>query len=88
MGKYINFIFPEEVVSYVKKKKSDRMCSFSEQEGRQNDREPLVVRGGGEKKGVGSCAQVDRMVLDMNISSSEVTRGKGENLLKMQGVWW
>lgn len=64
------------------------MCSFSEQEGRQNDREPLAVRGGGEKKGVGSCAQVDRMVLDTNISSSEVTRGKDENLLKMQGVWW
>ena len=43
MGKYINFIFTEEVVSYVKKKKkSDRMCSFSEQEESQNDRKPLI----------------------------------------------
>ena len=90
MGKYINFIFPDEVVSYVKKKKSDRMCWFSEQEESQNDREPLIVRGGGERKGVGSCAQVDRMALDVSMeSSSEVTRGKDENLLNMQGVlWW
>ena len=50
MGKYINFIFTEEVVSYVKKKKkSDRMCSFSEQEESQNDREPLIGVEGRKK---------------------------------------
>ena len=72
----------------LRKKKSDRMCSFSEQEESQNDREPLIVRGGGETKGVGFCAQAERMALDVNMeSSSEVTRGKDEHLLNVQGDW-
>lgn len=51
MEKHIYFIFPKELVSYVKKKKIDRLCSFLEQEERQNEKESLLVTGGGEKKG-------------------------------------
>ena len=57
--------------------------------GGESEWQKTTDRGGGEKKGVGSCAQVKRMALDVNMdSSSEVTRGKDEHLLKMQGVWW
>lgn len=39
--------------------------------------------------GTRSCAQVDRVALDINMdSSSKVTRGKVENILQIQGAWW
>lgn len=82
MEKHIYFIFPKELVSYVKKKKNWQVV-FILRAGREAEWERIIASDRWRReKGVRSYAQVDRLALDMNLhSSSDITRQKTENLL-------